>query len=141
MRLPTYKELRRFVEVEGWQDKDEKSHKKKGDHYRYVFTTPTGERLFTFISHGSDQIGDSDLFRHILRDQLCIDEVQFWNAVDKRIRPTRLSHSPREQTGAIDSKLARNLIIKVGLKPEQMVGLTQEKAQGIWEKWLATNYL
>ena len=47
MRLPTYKQLRRFVEVEGWEDKDKKSQKKTGDHHRYVFTTPKGERLYT----------------------------------------------------------------------------------------------
>ena len=140
MRLPTYKDLKRFVEVEGWDDKDQKSNQKKGDHHRYVFTTPTGERLFTRVSHGNDQIGDPDLFARILRDQLCIDEDQFWNAVDRGIRPVRLSQARVRQFDVIDAKLARNLITKVGLKPEDMVGLTQKMAEEIWQKWLSAHF-
>ena len=139
MRLPTYKELKRFVEIEGWEDKDEKSKKKKGDHHRYTFTTPMGEILFTRISHGSDQIQDPDLFAHILRDQLCIDEDQFWRAVDKGLKPSRLSPLHIEQVGAIEAKLARNLINKVGMRPDELVGIDQQGAVGIWQEWLASN--
>lgn len=136
MRLPTNKELKRFVEVEGWENKDQKAHKKTGNHFRYVFTTPMGERLFTRVSHGSGQIGNPDLFASILRDQLCIDEEQFWNAVDKGMQPTRPSHAQAKHEDALDAKLARNLINKVGLKPEELIGMTTPRAQQIWQKWL-----
>ena len=139
MRLPTYKELKRFVEVEGWEDKDEKSKKKKGDHHRYAFTTPLGERLFTRISHGRDQIQDPDLFAQILRDQLCIDEDQFWKAVDRGIKPTRPSPLQNEQADSIDGKLARNLINKVGMRPDELVGISQQRAVEIWQEWLTTS--
>ena len=139
MRLPTYKELKRFVEVEGWEDKDEKARKKKGNHHRYIFTTPMGERLFIRISHGRDQIQDPDLFAQILRDQLCIDEDQFWKSVDKGIRPTRPSPTHNVQADAIDAKLARNLLDKVGMKPSQLVGISQSKAVEIWQKWLTSD--
>lgn len=138
MRLPTYKELRRFVEVEGWEDKDEKSKKKKGDHHRYTYTTPMGERLFTRISHGRGQIQDPELFAQILKDQLCIDKNQFWKAVDKGIKPTRASLTHNELANAIDAKLARNLINKVGMKPEQLIGIDQQRAVKIWQEWLTT---
>lgn len=138
MRLPTNKELKRFVEVEGWENKDQKAHKKTGDHFRYVFTTPTGERLFTRISHGSGQIRNPDLFTSILRDQLCIDEEQFWSAVDKGVRPIRPSHAETTHEDALDAKLARNLINKVGLRPEELVGMTAPRAQQIWQEWLTT---
>lgn len=136
MRLPKYRDLLRFVEVEGWENKDKKSHKKTGDHIRYVFTTPTGERLFTRISPGSGQIGDRDLFASILRDQLGIDETQFWSAVDKGIRPIRPSHTQEQNVDALDVKLVRNLINKVGLKPDELVGMTAQRAQAIWQEWL-----
>ena len=139
MRLPTYKELKQFVEVEGWENKDKKSKKKQGDHFRYVFTTPTGERLFTRVSHGSEKIYDQDLFTRILRDQLCIDEVQFWEAVDKGRKPRRPSPVSVSQEGGIDAKLARNLINKVGLNPSELIGMSQEKAVGIWQDWLTSN--
>lgn len=136
MRLPTNKELKRFVEVEGWENKDQKAHKKTGDHFRNVFTTPTGERLFTRVSHGSGQIGNPDLFASILRDQLCIDEKQFWNAVDKGVRPVRPSHAQVKHEDALDAKLARKLISKVGLKSEELIGMNAHKAQKIWQEWL-----
>lgn len=139
MRLPTYKELKRFVEVEGWEDKDEKANKKKGDHHRYIFTTPMGERLFIRISHGRDQIQDPDLFAQILRDQLCIDEDQFWKVIDKGIRPTRPSPALSVRADAIDAKLARNLLDKVGMQPSQLVGISQSKAVEIWQEWLTTS--
>lgn len=136
MRLPTYQELRRFVEVEGWEDKDEKSKKKKGDHHRYIFTTPMGEILFTRVSHGRDQIQDPELFAQILKDQLCIGKNQFWKAVDKGIKPTRPSPTQNEQVEAIDAKLARNLINKVGMKPRELVGISQQRAVKIWQEWV-----
>lgn len=141
MRLPTNKELMRFVEVEGWENKDQKAHKKTGNHFRYVFTTPMGERLFTRISHGSGQIGDPDLFVSILRDQLCIEEEQFWNAVDKGMRPIRPSHALKKHEDALDAKLARNLINKVGLKPEELIGMSVKKAQKIWQEWLTAGQM
>lgn len=140
MRLPTNKELKRYVEAEGWENKDQKAHKKTGDHFRYVFTTPTGERLFTRISHGSGQIGNPDLFASILRDQLCIDEEQFWSAVDKGVRPIRPSHAQAKHEDALDAKLARNLIKKVGLRPEELIGMSAPRAEKIWQEWLATGH-
>lgn len=136
MRLPTYKELRRYLEVEGWEDKDKKSNKKKGDHHRYVFTTPTGERLYTRVSHGNEQIYDPDHFTRILRDQLCIDELQFWAAVDKGIKPRRPTPVSAAQHEGIDVKLARNLITKVGLNPAALVDMSQADAVLIWQEWL-----
>ncbi len=138
MRLPTYKELKRFVEVEGWEDKDKVSQKKKGDHYRYVFVTPAGEILYTRISHGSEQVHSQDLFKHILRDQLCIDENQFWDAVDKGIKPKRPTSTATPLNQGIEAKLARNLLAKVGLSQNELADITQTEAVTIWTKWLSS---
>ncbi len=138
MRLPTYKELRKFVEVEGWENKDKLSHKRGGDHRRYLFTTPTGERLFTRISHGSGEYKDPDVFQHILREQLYIDEVAFWEAVDRGKIPVRPVLPTSIELGAsIDAKLAGNLIMKVKLTPSQLIGMTQEQAVERWREWLS----
>ena len=138
MRLPTFKELKRYVEVEGWEDKDALSQKKKGDHHRYVFTTPTGERLYTRISHGNEQIYSQELFGAILRDQLRIDEAQFWGAVDKGIKPLRPKLATTPQHEGIDAKLARNLITKVGMSPADLAGIDQSDAVKIWNEWLSS---
>ena len=137
MRLPSYKELRKFVEVEGWANKDEISKKKSGDHKRYVFTTPTGERLFTRVSHGSGGYKDPDLFQQILREQLHIDEPQFWDAVDRGKVPVRpVPHTFINSEDSIDAKLARNLLTKVKLTPVQLIGMTQAQAVECWLEWL-----
>jgi len=136
MRLPTFKELNRYVEVEGWEDKDKKSDKREGDHHRYVFTTPLGERLYTRISHGKGQIFDQELFIRILRDQLCIDQRQFWAAVDKGVRPTRPTLELGLPRIGIDAKLAKNLITKVGLDPHKLAGMSQEDGVRTWNEWL-----
>ncbi len=138
MRLPTLKELRRFVEVEGWEDKDKKSEKKRGDHHRYVFTTPTGERLYTKVSHGKDEIHSPGMFANILQNQLCIDETQFWNAVDRGVKPKRPTPIVSQESSGIDVKLARNLITKVGMEPKNLVGVSQEEAVMIWNQWLTS---
>jgi len=136
VRTPKFRELKKFVTVEGWTDKDVASGKSTGDHYRYVFTTPTGERLSTRISHGSGQIQDPDLFKHILRDQLKVSEEQFWAAVDAGVIPVREQPGIIRDKSALDAKLARNLISKVGLSPAELVGMTQVAAVQIWTEWL-----
>jgi hypothetical protein len=138
MRLPTYAQMRKFVEVEGWEDKDKASGKRTGDHHRYVFTTPSGNRLMTRVSHGSGQIGDRDLFAHILRDQLQATEEQFWDAVDSGTRPKRPTPDAEVPDGPlIDAKLARNLLVKVGLPPADLAGMTQQRAVEVWQEWLS----
>ena len=139
MRLPTFQEFICFVQVEGWEDKDKKSGKKKGDHHRYVFTTPTGERLYTRISHGKGQIYDPNLFEHILRDQLSIDGIQFWVAVDHGVKPIRQSPTSIQISGALDAKLVRNLITKVNVNTKQLETMTQPEAISLWQEWLASN--
>lgn len=130
MRLPTYQELMRFVQVEEWED---------SNHHRFVFTTPTGERLYTRISHGKGQINNPDLFQHILRDQLGIDESQFWAAVDRGEKPARAPHALIQTSGALDAKLVRNLITKVKVSPNELVGMNEQVAISLWQEWLTTN--
>ena len=139
MRLPTFQNLIRFVQVEGLEDKDKNSGKRKGEHHRYVFTTPTGERLYTRISHGKGQIYDPNLFEHILRDQLSIDGIQFWVAVDHGVKPIRQSPTSIQISGALDAKLVRNLITKVKVNPIQLEAMTQSEAVSLWQRWLAAN--
>jgi hypothetical protein len=138
VRLPTFAELRRFVAVEGWEDRDRASHRKTGDHHRYVFTTPTGERLMTRVSHSTGQIGDRDLFAHILRDQLQVDAGQFWAAVDHSVAPTRPQpEGPAVDGPSLDAKLVRNLLTKVRVPPAELAAMSAEEAVRRWQDWLA----
>ncbi|MDQ1248075.1 MAG: hypothetical protein QG597_2447 [Actinomycetota bacterium] len=139
MRLPTTKDLLRFLAVEGWEDKDAASGKRTGDHHRFVFTTPTGDRLYTKVSHGTKSYRSRDLFKAILRDQLQVSEEEFWQAVDHGVAPNRPRPEQPAQTkgGGIDAKLARNLLTKVGVRPTELAGLSQGDAVALWQAWLA----
>jgi hypothetical protein len=125
------------VSVEGWTDNDQNSGRAKGDHHRYVFTTPAGDRLFARVSHGSGQYGDPDLFAHILREQLQIDEQQFWAAVDRGLVPVRpVPETVATEGQSIDAKLARNLLSKGNVTPSDLAEMTQDEAVARWNEWL-----
>jgi hypothetical protein len=138
VRLPTSKDLLRFLAVEGWENKDAASGKRTGDHHRYFFTTPTGDRLHTKVSHGTKSYRSRDLFKAILRDQLQVSDEESWRPVDRGLAPTRPGPdgSVKERGGGIDAKLARNLLNKVGMAPVQLVGPTQDKAVALLHTWL-----
>lgn len=139
MRLPTFAELRKFVETEGWEDKDRKSRKKTGAHHRYTLTLGTGEVLYTRISHGSGQVGDPNLWRHILRDQLQVTGDDFWACVDRGVKPPRPQpEAPAGERSALDAKLVRNLIRRVGLSEADVAALTREEAIARWQAFLSS---
>lgn len=64
-----------------------------------------------------------------------IDVVRFIGN-SSRTRP--VPSSSVVDGGAIDGKLARNLVVKVGLQPDELAGLTQEQAVARWQEWLTT---
>lgn len=139
MRQPTFAELRRFVETEGWEDKDKRSRKKTGDHHRYTLMLGTGEVLYTRISHGTGAIGDPTLWRHILRNQLQVTEVEFWACVDKGLLPARpQAEGPAGERSALDAKLVRNLIRRVGLSEDDVAAFTKEDAVARWQEFLSS---
>lgn len=73
----------------------------------------------------------------MLRGQLQVSEEDFWACVDEGVLPPR----PRPESGepegpAVDAKLMRNLVRKVGLGPAELEGITQDRAVQIWNDWL-----
>lgn len=134
--MPTYRELRLFVEHEGWEDTDAKAGRPKGDHHRYTLELESGEKLYTRISHGRGSIDDPNLFAEILRMQLRVTEDEFWDCVRKKLLPPRpgAPQAPPERT--LDGKLAMNLIKKVGLTQEKVSELDQGEAVAIWQRFL-----
>lgn len=64
---------------------------KSNDHVRYELALGDGRILRTKISHpiGKRDTYGIDLWKRILRDQLCVTEEQFWACVNGGIRPER----------------------------------------------------
>ena len=138
MRLPSLQQLRRFLTVDGWQDRDALRGAKTGDHLRFVKYLPDGTRLWTKVSHGSGDVTSADMFKHILRDQLMVTEEQFWLAVDRGIPPQRPGerHAP-PPVAALPYDLVANLTSKVGLPASDVLAMSKEEAVAVWQEWLA----
>ncbi len=68
--MPSWKELRRFCERDGWE------LYKETDHYYYRKILPDGSVLRTKVSQGSGQIGYY-LWREILKKQLQTTQEHF----------------------------------------------------------------
>lgn len=137
MKLPTYADLRKFCETEGWEDKDKLARKPKGDHHRYVLTLANGEQLYTRISHSSGRIGDSDLWRNsILKVQLRVTERQFWDCVEKRLLPIRPEQAPTQRREGPSAQLVWNLINKAGLPEKKVASMSKEQVVAAWNDYL-----
>ncbi len=134
MQLPTYKEIRKFVEVEGWVNKDSASKKKTGNHFRFTFVTLDGQSLYIFISHGRGQIQDPKLFAHILRSELKVSANQFWDAVDHGNIPIRSRQSGN--SSMIEYKLMSKLLKIAGVSPSKLERISQVEAEKLWSQWL-----
>ncbi len=134
--MPAHSALRKFVETEGWDDKDKKSGRKTGDHRRYTLRLETGEVLYTRVSHGSGSVDDPGLWTRILREQLQVTEDQFWDCVRRGIKPPRPGVAAPPPENRLDAKLAFNLIKKVGLTHEQVAELDREQAIEAWKRYL-----
>jgi hypothetical protein len=137
VRLPTYAELKRFCEVDGWYDSDAQRGSKTGDHFRFGRVLRDGTRLRTRVSHGSGSIRDPATFKDILRSQLRVSEEQFWLAVDKGEAAHRPGDVAPEPPGpGLPYDLVKNLTTRVGLPLHQVLGMTNEQAVTTWQEWL-----
>lgn len=138
MKHPTWDDIRRFCEVDGWEARTTVKGR-RGDHDRFTERLPDGRVLRTRASHGSDQLGDPGLVRHILRDQLEVSADEFWTAVAKGIAPVRGAPPPEvsteEPAHQLPDWLAVNLALNVGLSDEQIASLSEEEAMRRWTDW------
>jgi hypothetical protein len=103
-----------------------------GDHWRYRKDLPDGRVLRTKVSHAvRDDIG-SDLFRHILWDQLSVTEDEFWAVVrGQATAPKAGGPAPR----TIPGWLVQRLLLTVGLTEAAIAALTPEEAQAAWDEY------
>lgn len=83
MPPPKFDDLRRFCEIDGWEE----VHRVRvrggaGDHRRYRKVLADGTILRTRVSHGAGEIGDPGLWTRIWRDQLGLEsEDDFWQTL------------------------------------------------------------
>jgi hypothetical protein len=131
---PTFADLRRFCEIDGWEQRRSATGK-TGDHHRYKKKLADGRILRTKASHSKDEIGKS-LWRHIWNDQLVIDsEDQFWEALRTGQAVDRNAPAgPSKPT--LPGWLVEKLLQEVRLPEEQVRELNEEEALArLHEHW------
>jgi hypothetical protein len=116
--LPTPADHNRFCQVEGWIGV------RGEDHITYELGLPDGRVLRTRVSQ-RDSYGP-ELWQHILRDQLDVDDPTFWACVNDSERPDR--GVPRPRPDALPVDLVHLLITRVGLSERSVANMTRKDA-------------
>jgi hypothetical protein len=93
----------------------------------YELHLPDGRVLRTRISHPVDRSNyGANLWSHILRDQLCISEDEFWSCVREGAKPDR--GVPELPVEALPAELVHLLITRVGLAGPEVALMTKAQA-------------
>jgi hypothetical protein len=114
----------RFVVREGWR-RSPSTH-----HETYELTLPDGHVLRTRISRPPDRTtSGARLWAHVLRDQLHVTEQEFWACVrDGALPDRRPDPRPDAPDTAIPFEVAELLVGRVGLRREDLVGMSRDDA-------------
>jgi hypothetical protein len=126
---PRFSDLRRFCEIDGW-DEQKGARGKRGHHFRYRKVLPDGRILRTKASHSDDEIG-RDLWRHIWREQLALEsEDQFREALETGKPVDRIQPEETAPSGpSLPAWLVDNLIRQAGVPPEEVSQMSEEEAR------------
>jgi hypothetical protein len=124
---PTRRDHGRFCDVEGWKPVRDARGRTGTHHVTYELTLPDGRILRTRISHPVDRNPyGSNLWSHILRDQLQVSEPEFWTCVRDGVRPDR--GMPEPPAEALPADLAYLLIDRVGLSESELAAMSKVEA-------------
>lgn len=125
---PTRRDHDTFCRTEGWRE----VHNARGGtvrhHITYELGLATGEVLRTRISRpvSGDSYGPA-LWRHILRDQLHVDEPTFWACICDEIRPNR-GNTAAPACETLPADLVHLLIHRIGLAEAEVAAMTKNQA-------------
>lgn len=124
---PTRKDHETFCRIERWRAVRDARGRTGTHHITYELDLPDGRILRTRISHPVDRSDYGPrLWRHILRDQLDIDEAGFWACVRDGVTPDR--GAPTRPAAALPAELVYLLISKVGLSEPEVAAMSKDDA-------------
>ncbi len=124
---PTRSDHEKFCEIEGWNRVHNARGRTGTHHMTYELHLPDGRVLRTRISHPVDRSNyGANLWSHILRDQLCISEDEFWSCVREGAKPDR--GVPELPVEALPAELVHLLITRVGLAGPEVALMTKAQA-------------
>ncbi len=117
-----------FCEAEGWELVRNARGKTSGHHaVTYELQLHDGRILRTRISHPPDgSTYGANIWSHILRDQLEVDEETFWQCVQSGAKPNR--GEPEAPAEALPADLAHLLVTRLRLSSAEVAVMSREEA-------------
>lgn len=125
---PTRRDHDAFCENEGWELVRDARGRTSGHHARtYELQLHDGRILRTRISHPPDgSTYGANIWSHILRDQLAVDEETFWACARDGVKPDR---GQREVSGeTLPADLAHLLVTRLRLSGEEIAQMSRSEA-------------
>jgi hypothetical protein len=116
-----------FCLIEGWTPTRDAKGKKVGHHLTYELTLPDARVLRTRVSKSpnKDTYGP-DMWSHILRDQLQVDDATFWACVQHKTKPDR--GAPKAPAETVPADLAHLLVVNLRVAEAEIQGMTKQEA-------------
>ena len=135
---PTRRDHEAFCKNEGWEQVRDARGRTSGHHAcTYELHLHDGRILRTRISHPPDgSTYGANIWSHILRDQLDVDEATFWACATEGIKPNR--GQPEASGEALPADLAHLLVIRLHLSTEAIAQMSRDEAiarmQEFWSR-------
>jgi hypothetical protein len=123
---PTRSAHEDFCRTEGWTPV-RNARGKTGDHVTYELPLDDGRILRTRISHPPDRTGyGKQIWSHILRDQLDVDDAVFWACVQDKVKPKR--GKPEPPAEALPADLVHLLSSRLRLSAAEIAAMSKDEA-------------
>ena len=135
--LGTKKDHDAFCSIEGWTLVRNARGGTTRHHKTWELTLWNGNVLRTRVSHPvNGSTYSASLWRHILRDQLCVDADDFWACVHDRVKPDRGEPVVSTPKKAVPLFLARQLA-ELGVPENAILDLDAKDAAELLVKLLS----
>ena len=126
---------KQFCDIEGWEPVLNARGKPVSHHITYELALEDGRVLRTRVSRpaNNDTYGPS-LWAAILRDQLDVTEVAFWDCVERRILPPRPGAAAPPATG-LPASLVHQLKTALGLSDSEIASMSKDEAVSLMSEY------
>lgn len=136
MPQPRLSDLRRFCQIDAWEEVTK--GRRRPDHTRYRKVLDSGDVLRTKVSHGRGTIEDPSLWSHIWREQLGLEsEDQFWAALDSGEPVPRATSTASPSGPSKPAWLETQLIYSAGVPEGEVAAMTESEARERWDEFCA----